>query len=119
MAPPDVSWLIMGIIKVLFCYFVSQNTSLTKLELYGNQFFFFARHATRFFFLLIMGIIKGCLSFICSQNKTLQALRLSSNKIGVAGAASIGGALAYVTVTPCECNFLQKDISFAPPIFFG
>ena len=35
---------------------------------------------------------------ICSENNTLTALRLAQNQIGNTGAASIGGALAYVTV---------------------
>jgi hypothetical protein len=61
----------------------------------------FPCHTTRFFG-LIMGINKVCLCLICSQNKTLQFLYLDHNQIGDAGAASIGGALAYVTLLPCE-----------------
>ena len=38
------------------------------------------------------------LCFICSSNKTLQALDLRGNEIDDDGAASIGGALAYVTL---------------------
>ena len=52
-------------------------------------------HFVYIFFL----IMKVCLCPICSQNKTLQILGLSDNKIGDAGAASIGDALAYVTLT--------------------
>ena len=48
------------------------------------------------------GIIKVCLCPICSQNTTLKILALSENQIGDAGAASIGGALAYVILFPCE-----------------
>jgi hypothetical protein len=60
----------------------------------------FQRHATRFFH--DKGIIKRCLCLICSQNNTLKKLYLRSNQIGDAGAASIGGALAYVTLSSCE-----------------
>jgi hypothetical protein len=53
--------------------------------------------------------IKKCL--ICSSNKTLQMLYLDKTQLGDAGAASIGGALAYVT--------LSKYKYLAPPDFFG
>jgi hypothetical protein len=54
---------------------------------------FWARHPIFWF---DKGLIKVCSDLKYSQNKTLQALILSSNQIGDAGAASIGGALAYV-----------------------
>jgi hypothetical protein len=50
----------------------------------------------------ILGIIKVCSCLICSQNNMLQALHLNHNQIGDAGAASIGSALAYVILLPCE-----------------
>jgi hypothetical protein len=39
---------------------------------------------------------------MCSSNKTLQTLRLQNNQIGDVGAATIGGALAYVILSPFE-----------------
>jgi hypothetical protein len=49
------------------------------------------------------GLITGrfdCFSrLICSQNNTLKALTLGANRIGYAGAASIGGALVYVILS--------------------
>ncbi len=59
-----------------------------------------------------MGIIKVCLCLICSVNKTLQKLELSGNKVGDAGAASIGGALTYVILLPFERTFIH-NISLA------
>jgi hypothetical protein len=44
---------------------------------------------------------------------------LRGNKIGDAGAASIGGALAYVPLSLFELIFIHKDISLAPPDVFG
>ncbi len=97
----------------------SQNTSLTELRLWDNQigdvgasglgaglaYVSFVSlderrsHATPPVFCgLIRGIIKVCVCLICSQNNTLTELSLSENQIGIAGAASIGGALAYVTL---------------------
>jgi hypothetical protein len=58
--------------------------------------------ATHDFFGLIMAIIKVFLCLTCSQNNTLQVFYFTNNQIGDAGAASIGGALEYVTITPCE-----------------
>jgi hypothetical protein len=52
---------------------------------------------------LIRGPYQGvslCLN--CSQNHTLTELNLSENQIGDAGATSIGGALAYVTLSFCK-----------------
>ena len=44
-------------------------------------------------------------------------LFLGNNPIGDAGAASIGDALAYVTLSPFSWTFIQKDISLTPPDF--
>jgi hypothetical protein len=49
-----------------------------------------------------LGLIRVCLCVICSQNKTLRILWLNDNQIGDAGAVSIGGALAYVTLSRFE-----------------
>jgi hypothetical protein len=54
------------------------------------------------FFGLSMGHYQGVVCMICSKNNTLTVLYLFGNKIGDAGAASIGGALAYVTFSLCE-----------------
>jgi hypothetical protein len=52
------------------------------------------------------------LETICRQNKTLQNLWLFDNQIGDAGAASIGGALAYVTPSPFQLTFFHKETFF-------
>ncbi len=54
------------------------------------------------FFGLIMGPYQVDLCFMFSSNKTLLMLRLQNNQIGDAGAASVSGALAYVTLSPFE-----------------
>ncbi len=63
-------------------------------------------------------LIKLCLCLICSQNKTLQTLWLDRNHIGDAGAASISGALACVTLSRVVCIFVHEGISLAPPYVF-
>ena len=85
------------------------------MDFHSKRHFF---GATRFF-RIDNGHYQGVFCMICSQNNTLTELYLSYNQIGDAGAASIGGALAYVTLSSCEWTFLQKDISLAPPDFFG
>ncbi len=59
-----------------------------------------------------------CLCLICSQNKTLQTLLLYNNQIGAAGAASIGDALAYVTLSPLHELSFKKTFPWRHPIFW-
>ena len=63
-------------------------------------------------------IIKVYLCLIYSQNNTLQTLRLQNNQIGDAGAASIGVALAYVTLPSYEWTFIHKSFLWRHPVFF-
>jgi hypothetical protein len=52
------------------------------------------------------GNIFVCVCTFCSQNTSLETLYLGSNKIGDAGAASIGDALTYVVFVRLGGNFL-------------
>ena len=127
-----------GIIKVCLCFIDSQNTYLTQLDLRMNKIgdagasglgaglayvsfclcgWMFIPTPRHPIFHIDNGIVKVCVRLFCSQNNTLQALVLESNKIGDAGAASIGVALAYVMHLPVEWAFIPKDISLAPPDF--
>ncbi len=54
-------------------------------------------HATPPDFLIDNGHYQSVFCMICRQNNTLTELYLNDNQIGNAGAASIGGALTYVT----------------------
>ena len=68
---------------------------------------------------LITGIVKVCLFLIGSQNTSLTELRLGYNQIGDAGAASMGDALAYVTIYLVNELSCTKTFLLAPPNFFG
>jgi hypothetical protein len=68
------------------------------MNFYSKRRFFGATRICR----IDNGHYQGVFCLICSQNNTLTVLGLGSNQIGDAGAASIGGALAYVALSPCE-----------------
>ncbi len=117
--------------RCYFCFLDSHNTSLTALDLLGNNigdagassigaglaygsfcsfgwtFVFTSRHPK--FFGLIMGLINVWFCLILSQNASLTQLLLWGNTIGAVGASGLSAGLAYVSFFLCGWTFVPMS----------